>query len=123
MRIIQKHLEVYGNTVVNNNGNIVDFSEDDLTNSFNVKAKITAQAEDNERKNIEIMDPLKYFFKEMPVINCENNFILTWSLNCVMISTNNINQTTTFTITETKLYVPEVTLLTQDNSKLLQELN
>ena len=123
MRIIQKHLEVYGNTVVNNNGNIVDFSEDDLTNSFNVKAKITAQAEDNERKNIEIMDPLKYFFKEMPVINCENNFILTWSLNCVMISTNNINQTTTFTITETKLYVPEVTLSTQDNSKLLQELN
>ena len=123
MRIIQKHLEVYGNTVVNNNGNIVDFSEDDLTNSFNVKAKITAQAEDNERKNIEIMDPLKYLFKEMPVINCENNFILTWSLNCVMISTNNINQTTTFTITETKLYVPEVTLLTQDNSKLLQELN
>ena len=59
----------------------------------------------------------------MPVINCENNFILTWSLNCVMISTNNINQTATFTITETKLYVPEVTLSTQDNSKLLQELN
>ena len=123
MRIIQRHLEVYGNTVVNNNGNIVDFSEDDLTNSFNFKAKITAQAGDNERKNIEIMDPLKYFFKEMPVINCENNFFLTWSLNCVMISTNNINQTATFTITETKLYVPEVTLSTQDNSKLLQELN
>ena len=123
MRIIQKHLELYGNTVVNNNGNIVDFAEDDLTDSFNFKAKITAQAGDNGRKYIEIMDPLKYFFKEMPVINCENNFILTWSLNCVMISTNNINQTATFTITETKLYVPEVTLSTQDNSKLLQELN
>ena len=40
-----------------------------------------------------------------------------------MTSTNNINQTATFTITETKLYVPEVTLSTQDNSKLLQELN
>ena len=42
----------------------------------------------------------------MPLINCEINLILTWSLNCV-ISEDNI--VTTFTITDTKLYVPVVT--------------
>ena len=55
----------------------------------------------------------------MPLINCEVNLILTWSENCVNVSTNVGNQGVTFTITETKLYVPVVTLSTQDNAKLL----
>ena len=59
---------------------------------------------------------------EMPLINCEINLILTWSTNCVMVSTNVANQNATFEITDTKLYVPVVTLSTQDNSKLLQQL-
>ena len=58
----------------------------------------------------------------MPLINCEINLILTWSTNCVIVSTNVANQNATFEITDTKLYVPVVTLLTQDNSKLLQQL-
>ena len=58
----------------------------------------------------------------MPLINCETELILDWSANCVMISTNNANQVPTFTITETNLYVPVVTLSTQDNSKLLPKL-
>ena len=48
--------------------------------------------------------------------------ILTWSANCVIISTNDANQNATFAITNTKLYVPVVTLSTQDNGKLLQQL-
>ena len=32
--------------------------------------------------------------------------ILTWSANCVMVSTNNANQNAIFAITETKLYIP-----------------
>ena len=32
------------------------------------------------------------------------------------------NQVPTFTITDTKLYVPAVTLSTQDNAKLLEQL-
>ena len=47
---------------------------------------------------------------------------MTWSANCVVVSTNVANQGATFTITETKLYVPVVTLSTQDNSKLLPQL-
>ena len=73
------------------------------------------------------MVPLKYlsnFWRtlEMPLINCEVELILTWSRNCVIISTNVANQIPTFTITETNLYVPVVTLSTQDNAKLLPQL-
>ena len=58
----------------------------------------------------------------MPFINCEINLILTWSTNCVIVSTNVANQNATFEITDTKLYPPVVTLSTQGNSKLLQQL-
>ena len=58
----------------------------------------------------------------MPLINCEAELILNWSANCVIIYTNVANQVPTFTITETNLYVPVVTLSTQDNAKLLLQL-
>ena len=56
----------------------------------------------------------------MPLINCEVNLILTWSANSVY--NNVVNQGATFAITETNLYVPVVTLPTQDNAKLLSQL-
>ena len=73
------------------------------------------------------MVPLKYvsnFWRtlEIPLINCEINLILTWSASCVIVSTNNANQNATFAITNTRLYVPVVTLSTQENAKLLQQL-
>ena len=113
---------------VNNDGNIVDFNGANATDSFNFKIKIAVQADDDGRiDNVEIMVPLKYlsnFWRtlEMPLINCEVELILTWSENCVIISTNVANQNPTFTITETNLYVPVVTLSTQDNAKLLPQL-
>ena len=39
-----------------------------------------------------------------------------------IVATDIVNQGTTFTITETKLYVPVVTLSTQYNAKLLEQL-
>ena len=70
------------------------------------------------------MVPLKYpsnFWKtlEMPLINCEITLDLNWSENCFIVATNLADQGATFSITDTKLYVPFVTLLTQDNAKLL----
>ena len=70
------------------------------------------------------MVPLKYlrnFWRtlEMLLINWEVNLILTWSENCVIIYTDVANQIPTLTITETNLYVPVVTLSTQDKVKLL----
>ena len=46
----------------------------------------------------------------MPLINCEVNLILTWSSACVITESNGAG---TFAITDTKLYVPVVTLLTK----------
>ena len=40
----------------------------------------------------------------------------------LQIYTNVANQNSTFEITKTKLYVPVVTLSTQDNAELLQQL-
>ena len=58
----------------------------------------------------------------MPLINCEIELILLCSENCVIITANNANQNPTFTITETNLYVPVVTLSTRYNAKLLAQL-
>ena len=58
----------------------------------------------------------------MPLINCEVKLILTCSAGCGLIYTNVAEQVPTFTITETNLYAPEVTWLTQDNAKLLPQL-
>ena len=58
----------------------------------------------------------------MSLINCEVNFILRWSSTCVLIATNIQNQAATFAITDTKLYVPVVTLSTQENTKFFQQL-
>ena len=107
---------------VNNNGNIVDFNGANATDSFNFKTKITGHTDNNGRiDNVEVMVPLKYFSNfwrtlEMPLINCKVNLILTWSVNCVIIYTNVANQVPTFTITETNLYVPVVTLSSQDDA-------
>ena len=45
-----------------------------------------------------------------------------WSENCATIYPDVNNQVPTFTITETNLYVPVVTLSTQDKLKLLKQL-
>ena len=55
----------------------------------------------------------------MPLINCEINLVLTWSEDCVISSAAGAAK---FKITDRKLYVPVVSLSTQDNEKLLQQL-
>ena len=75
----------------------------------------------------------------MPLINCEISLTLTWSENCVL--TNITTQTAAadqgnnpareridaptnaiFKITDTKLYVPGVTLSTKDENSFLEQL-
>ena len=72
------------------------------------------------------MVPLKYlsnFWRtlEMPLINCEtiNCESLTWSSICIITNSTGAG---IFKMTNTKFYVPAVTLSAQDNSKLLQQL-
>ena len=45
---------------VDNNNAIVNFTDNNLTDSFNFKVKITGQTGDDGIKNVEIMVPLKY---------------------------------------------------------------
>ena len=47
---------------------------------------------------------------------------MTWSDNCVIVYTDVANQGATFEIRNAKLYVPVVTLSTQDNAKLIPQL-
>ena len=126
---MQKQQEVYGNAVKIYQLEMLMmkffFSEDNTTDSFKFKAKITGQTGNDGTKDVEIMVPLKYLSNfwgtlEMSLINCEVNLILTWSSNCVLIATAIQNQAATFEITDTKLYVPVVTLSTQENTKFFQ---
>ena len=104
-----------------------DEPNDNLADSESSKSKtnVTGKTPNNgNEKDVEIMVPLKYlsnFWRilERPLINCEVNLILTWSSTCVITNSTGAG---TFKITDTKLYVPVVTLSTQDNSKLLQQL-
>ena len=112
---------------VNDNGDIVHVAVNNLTDSFNFKAKMTGHTGSDGTSNVKIMVHMKYlsnFWRtpEMPLRNCEINLILTWSQSCVIVSTNVANQNAAFAIGDTKLYVSVVTLSTQDNSKLLHQL-
>ena len=86
--------------------------------------------------------PLKHlsnFWRTLnvPLINCEINLILTWTENFVLTSkaTRDANSeadpavatidnptNVTFKIADIKLYVPVVTLSTEDDKKLLEQL-
>ena len=55
----------------------------------------------------------------MSLTDCKINLVLIWSINCVIINSTDGG---TFTIRDTKLYFPLVTLSTQDNTKLLQQV-
>ena len=83
-----------------------------------------------QKKRVKIALSLKYlsnFWRslEVPLINCEVELSLRWIENCVLTSAAvgvNVNNTgadcATFKITNTKLYVPIVTLSAEDNAKL-----
>ena len=121
----------YGDNYSKTSGSLWQYYRDEpnenLANSesFKSKIKITGKttAAGNE-KDVEIMVPLTYlsnFWRSLEVllVNCEVNLILKWSSTCVI--TNSTGEGT-FEITDTKLYVPVVTLSTQHNPKLLQQL-
>ena len=122
--------------------NNINYSIKD-SKSFDYKASITGKLEgNNTEKEVEVVVPLKHlsnFWRalNMPLINCEINLILTWSENCVLTSkaTRDANPdvnpaiaavnnpaNATFKITDTKLYVPVVTLSTKDDNNFLEQL-
>ena len=113
--------------------------------SFDYKANFMENGvtQNNLTKNdIKIVVPLKHlsnFWRSLniPLINCEVKLILTWFKSCVLIdkltrdadynadprvSEINNPKNATFQITDTKLYVPVVTLSKENDIKLLEQL-
>ena len=104
---------------LNANGTIRDFPADNNNStSFKFKTKIAGRTEKVPSKY------LNDFWRtlEMPLINCETNLILTWSSRCFILDNPIVGLEPTFTITDTNLYFPVVTLSTQNNAKLLEQL-
>ena len=108
-----------------NNGNISNVSTDN-SSSFKYKSNFIGTIPNGGRKNgVKIAVPLKYlsnFWRslEMPLINCKVELSLKWYENCILSSAGTA---ATFAITDTKLYVPVVTLKTEDNAKLSKLLS
>ena len=113
--------------------------------SFDYKANFIEDGvtHNNLTKNdVKIVVPLKYLSNfsrslNIPLINCEIELIFTWFKNCVLISkaTRETDydanpvvyeidnpENATFQITDTKLYVPVVTLSKKNDIKILEQL-
>ena len=58
----------------------------------------------------------------MLLINCEINLVLNCSGKSIIASNTAVAKATTFTITDTKFYFPVVTLSTDNDATLLQQL-
>ena len=100
-----------------------------MLHHLNIKQVLLVIQETVEEKNgvkvaIKIAIPLKYlsnFWRslEVPLINCKVELSLNWIERCLLTVAN----TATFKITDAKLYVPIVTLKTEDNTKLSKLLS
>ena len=95
-----------------------------------------------QTQKVEIVVPLKHLSNvwrtiDTPLINCEINLISTLSKNCVITSKATTNEdheadpaeaavnnptNARFEIVDTKFYVPVVTLSTEDDIKVLEQL-
>ena len=58
----------------------------------------------------------------MPWIDCKINLILTLYEDCILILGRINDQVPKFAITDSKIYVPVVSLSTQENAKPLDQL-
>ena len=90
---------------------------------FKFKVKIIGSTpDDGNTMDVKLAIPLKYltnFWRtlEIPLSNCVINLNLICFAVCVTAT-----GAARFAVTATRLYVPVVTLSTQDNTKLLQQL-
>ena len=81
------------------------------------RQKVIGQTGNERAKDVEIIIPLKYlsnFWRTlgMSLTNCEINLILTWPANCFKLANFIDVQVPTFALTDTKCWVPVVSLST-----------
>ena len=90
------------------------------SSSFKYKSRLITN-----RNGVKMTVPLNYlsdFWRslEMPLISCKVELSLSWDPNCVLSTLVGASR---FTITDAKLYLPIVTLSTEDNAKLSKILS
>ena len=129
----------YSNNYSDTLGSLWNFKRDEIEkdadlaidNAFSFKYKANligdtvVDGANRKKEKVKIAVPLKYlsnFWRslEMPLINCKVELSLKWYENCILSSAGTA---ATFTITDAKLYVPIVTLRTEDNTKLSKLLS
>ena len=100
----------------------------DNSSSFKYKVELLGDpvvANNIARRNVKVVVPLKYLSNflrslEMPLINCKIKLNLTWKKKYVL---SNDDGDTVFIISDTKLYVPVVTLSKEDNKDVVEQQN
>ena len=133
------NLLVYSDKYQDSTGSLYHFKRDEPpddnadvandTTSLVYKSKLISGTDDDNVNNVKLVVPLKYVSNfsrslEMPLVNCKIDLELTWHKDCMISSVNAAaNQVALFMITDTKLYVPIVTLSTKDNTNLTKQLN
>ena len=106
--------------------------------SFKYKASIVGETSENNDSltDLKVVISLKHLsnsWRELSIllINCKVELILIWSKNCALVDmtvdadadpTIVAPSGATFKITDTKLYVPVVTLSKENDTKLLEQL-
>ena len=129
-----KYSDNYSNTLVSFRG----FKRDELTNnadvtngdnppSFKYHCGIDNTEANGTENGIKIAVLLKYWSNfwrslEVPLINYKIELSLNWIENCVLTTAANASSVT-FKMTDEKLYVPVITLSTEDNAKLAKQLS
>ena len=133
------NLIVYSDNYSDISGSLWNFKRDEIIGNINVtnnnyssfkyKSNVIgdtdADGANKKKENVKIAVPLKYlsnFWRslEMPLINCKVELSLKWYEECIL---SNPGNAATFTITDAKLYIPIVTLKTEDNTKLSKLVN
>ena len=132
MTIILMHPEVLWQFKKDEIDNNVDVSVGN-SSLFEYKSDLIANvAANGTGKNMKIAVSLKHLSNfwislEMPLINSKAELPLTWVKKCILSSATGAAVTAgtaaAFEMRDAKLYVPVVTLLTEDNVKLTKQLN
>ena len=137
----------YSDNYSDTQGSLWDFKRDEINNNSNVtndnnaptfkyKANLIGNTEKNAtKKGVKLAVPLKHlsnFWRslQLPLINCKIELSFKWIENSSLTSAA-INadanatgaESATFKITHAKLYVPIVTLWSEDNLKLSKLLS
>ena len=104
--------------------NNADVTNDDNAPSFKYKASLigdtVTDGANRKKECVKIAVSIKYlsnFWRllEIPLINCRVELSLSWNENCIL---SIAGTAATFAITDTKVYIPVVTLKIEEDTKL-----